>query len=140
LARLLGIDLGRRRIGLAISDPTGKVAQGIETIVVSGIADALEKIKAVIRRYEVERIVLGRPLRMDGTRGLAAHQAEAFGERLSAETGIEVVGWDERLTSVEARRSRSGLPVRRRRLKGELDRAAATLLLQNYLDHRHRLT
>ena len=136
MARLLGIDYGRRRIGLAVSDPTGTIAQGVDTILVSGILDAIKKLALTIKRYDTPQVVLGCPLSMNGSEGPAAQEVRAFGRKLAAETKVEVIEWDERLTSVAAKRSRRGLPLRKRRVKSEVDRTAATLLLQSYLDHQ----
>ena len=133
---MLGIDYGRRRIGLAVSDPTGTIAQGVDTILVSGIKDAIKKLALTIEHYGTRQVVLGCPFRMNGSVGPAAQEVRAFGQRLAAETDVEIIEWDERLTSVAAKRSRQALPLRKRRVKSELDRTAATLLLQSYLDHQ----
>jgi putative Holliday junction resolvase len=135
---LLGIDFGRRRIGLAISDPTGTIAQGIDTVVVTGLRDAVTKVADVIHEYRVDKVILGNPLRLDGSEGPAAMEAREFGERLAAITNIEIIDWDERLTSAAAKRSRQGLPLRKRRQKAGIDRTAAILLLQSYLDFQQR--
>lgn len=128
--RTLGIDLGDKRIGLALSDGLGITAQGLETVR-RGDADALRNI---INENEVSRIVVGLPLNMDGTEGEQAKGALAFAEELRSLFSIVVDMWDERLSTISGERDmiRGGLSRgKRKKLK---DKVAAQLILQNYLD------
>lgn len=130
--RTLGLDYGERRIGVAVSDPTDRFAQPLETLA-SGDA-TLERIAELVRDYEVRRIVVGLPLQMDGHAGPQAGRARRFGQRVARHTGLPVEYVDERLTSVEARRvvaESGGKPGRNRE---RVDRVAAAILLGTFLD------
>jgi putative Holliday junction resolvase len=140
--RLLGVDLGRRRVGLAISDPSGVLARPLTTLHVSNAADALGRVVDAVARYASEEdglaaVVVGVPARLDGSASDETAQAEAFIGALRTRTAVPVVGVDERLTSREAE-SRLALVERDwRRRKETLDAAAAAVILQDYLD-QHR--
>jgi putative Holliday junction resolvase len=134
VGRILGLDLGERRIGMAVSDPLGITAQGLPTLVRAGGAADLEAIASRTQEYEVERIVLGLPLRLDGTAGPAAEAARRFAADLERYSGLPVDLWDERLTTVQAERTLTGAGVRRDRRKASRDRLAAVLILQSWLD------
>jgi len=136
MQRILAVDYGKRRIGLAVSDPLGLTAQGLESILVSSQEDALIKLCALVRRWEVGEVLLGLPVRTDGTEGPEAQEVRAFGERLTAMTGVKVTFWDERLTSRQALRALRDMGRKLKGRKGEVDRISAILLLQGYLDHR----
>ena len=142
MARIMGIDYGERRIGVATSDESGSMATNpLPTIdrkqVKGGIEQAVAKLAT---EWEVAEIVVGLPVNMDGSHGPAAENASAFAEKLAEVSGLPVHTWDERLTTVAAQRVQVdlGLPRGKRREKGRLDRTAALLLLQNYLDFRSR--
>ncbi len=140
--RVLGIDFGLKRVGIAVSDPMGIIAQGIETLandqnLATGIID-------IVKRMDVGKIVVGKPLKLSGEAGSSAEAASKFGkslrDKLSREVpGVDVVEWDERFTTTMAQRTQLELGVKKkeRQKKGNLDRMASQLILQSYLDsHR----
>jgi putative Holliday junction resolvase len=138
--RILGIDVGRRRVGLAISDPSATLARPLATLTIEA-ADAVERVAREVDRLAAEEdglavIVVGVPSRLDGSATEATRDAAAFMAALQARTTIPVVGEDERLSSREAE---SRLAVRERdwrKRKAQLDAAAAAVILQDYLDRR----
>ncbi len=134
--RILGVDYGRRRIGLAVSDALGLTAQGLPTIEATGRANAVAAVCDVAKRQSATEIVVGLPLNMDGTRGELAHAAQAFADELAVLTGIPTRCWDERLTSRAAHRALRETGTRVRGRKGTVDRVAASLLLSSYLTFR----
>lgn len=139
--RVLGLDLGARRIGLALSDPEGRIAFPEGYLERRGLRRDLEALGALIAEREVGAIVVGLPIHLDGRSGPAAASARAFAERLGEATGLPVELLDERWTSVEAERhlrSRGRRTVERRG-RGTVDTVAATLLLSTYLDRRRAL-
>jgi len=137
--RVLGIDVGDRRIGLAISDPSRTLARPLSTLTVAGASDAVDRVAAVLTALQAEddgldAIVVGVPSRLDGTPTTATTRVLAFIEALKSRTTLTVATEDERLTSREAE---SRLAVRERdwrRRKARLDAAAAAIILQDYLD------
>jgi putative Holliday junction resolvase len=137
--RILGIDVGRRRIGLAISDPSGTLARPLATLTVTSPADAVHRVAAEVTRLASEDdglagIVVGMPARLDGSPSSETPGVAAFMTALGARVAVPIVGGDERLTSVEAEsRLAVGEPDWRRRKK-KLDAAAAAVILQVYLD------
>ncbi len=136
--RTLGLDYGERRIGVAVSDPLGVMASAVQTLErVSWKAD-LKRISDLARQHEARRIVVGLPLEMDGTRGERVRIAEVFMTRVRAATGLPVVPWDERLTTVQAERSLLEGDVSRARRREVIDQVAAVILLQAYLDSRRQ--
>ena len=134
-ARILAIDYGDRRIGLAISDPLGITAQGLDTLLVGSRKEAMRRISETIASWKVTAVLLGMPLNMDGSRGERAEKADALAEWLRSGLGLPVVLWDERLTSQAAARTMHQLGVKSRGRKRDLDRVAATMMLQEYLHH-----
>ena len=135
--RTLALDYGERRIGVAISDPTGVIAQPWETIAATaGGRDALERIAELVRANEVGQIVVGLPLHMNGSSGPEAERARAFGERVRARAGVAVDYLDERWTSLEAERALDEAGVKRRDQRGRVDPIAAALLLRTWLERR----
>jgi putative pre-16S rRNA nuclease len=131
--RILALDWGERRIGLALSDPSGVIATGLETLVVRGPEDALARVAQVVVEREVERIVVGLPLLLSGERGAAAVAAESFAAELRARTGLVVETWDERLTSALSQRRLRETGVRTGHARGRVDQGAAVALLESYL-------
>jgi putative Holliday junction resolvase len=129
--RTLGLDYGERRVGVAVSDPTDRFAQPLETLPTDS---TLERIAELVDEYEVRRIVVGLPLQMDGRAGAQAERTRAFGERVAQRTGLPVEYLDERLTSVEAKRVLAEAGGRPGRHKDRVDRVAAALLLGTFLD------
>lgn len=134
--RMLGVDFGDRRIGLALSDPLGVSAHPLMTLKRTTWSRDLTEIRELIRLHEVHRIVVGIPLDMSGARGPRVRLTEGFMERLRGATGLPVVGWDERLTTVQAERVLIAGDVRRARRREVIDQVAAVILLQSYLDAR----
>jgi putative Holliday junction resolvase len=132
--RILALDLGKKRIGLALSDPLGITAQGLPTLQRTRIRDDLAALKEIADRHEVGLLLVGHPLHMSGHAGRQAEGAREFAERLSEYTGLPIRMWDERLTTVEAGRvlRSSGISIEKR--ARAVDRLSAVLLLQNYLD------
>jgi putative Holliday junction resolvase len=137
--RVLGIDLGERRVGLAISDLTGTLARPLAVLAVGGQDDAVMRVAKTVERLTAEEeglasIVVGYPLKLDGSASEGTARVSAFIEALARRTGVPIVAVDERLTSQEAE---SRLAVREkdwRRRKEKLDAAAAAIVLQDYLD------
>jgi len=135
--RWLGLDFGERRIGVAVSDPLAITAQGISVIKRNGsVKKDLELIKEIIHTYEVDGIVLGLPKNMNGGEGPAAEQVRHFGRLLEAASGLKLVYWDERLSTSSAERVLIDADVSRRKRKTMIDRLAAVIILQNYLDFK----
>ena len=135
--RILGIDYGDSRIGVAISDPLGWTANGLETIQAKNqFHKAVEQVATLCKQYEVKIIVIGYPKNMNGTMGERIERTEGFIAALLAICpGLEVVRWDERLTSVAAHRMmRETGATTRNKGKGLVDKIAAELILQGYLD------
>ena len=138
VARVLGLDVGDRRIGLALSDPLGYTAQPLFTLHREGRRADLKSIARVLRKYSVSEVVVGNPLYMSGDQSPQAAKAQAFAEELRTAFRVTVHLWDERLTTTEAHRylddaGRSGARGER---KGIIDQVAAVLILQAYLEGR----
>lgn len=131
--RILALDLGARRIGLALSDELGLTAQGLETMERTNMREDLTRLERLAAEKGVSLILIGNPLRMNGAEGRQSGWVRQFAEKLSAHTGRVVKLWDERLTTVEAERvlRQSGISPQKR--KRAVDRLAAVILLQNYL-------
>ncbi len=133
--RVMGIDYGDSRIGIAVSDPFGWTAQGVETINFKGNDEkAIERIVQLIRQYDVERIVVGYPRNMNGTVGPRAEKTDEFIKLLSSRTDKDIIRWDERLTSVAANRIMHEIGTRTAKKKAIVDQIAACYILQGYLD------
>lgn len=138
MVRYLGIDYGTRRIGVAVSDELGLTAQSLPSLEPSSEEEALSAIRAFIEQYGVLEVVVGLPKNMNGTLGPAAEQAMAFAGRLEEHAAVKVTMWDERLTSRAAERLLIEADLSRAKRKGRVDRMAAALILQGFLDRRHR--
>lgn len=136
--RIMGLDYGERRIGVAVSDELGLTAQGVESYTRQGRRADLAHLAAKAGELGAELIVVGLPLNMNGTRGPAAEEAEAFGRDLARMAGCGVVFVDERLTTAAAQRDLAALDVSRARRRKVVDRTAAALILQGYLDRSGR--
>jgi putative holliday junction resolvase len=137
MRRLLGLDHGKRRIGVAVADSETGMAFARQAIQRRNLDRDLALVRELCSAEGVDRVVIGLPLNMDGSAGPQADEARAFGERLAA-SGLEVVYEDERLSSWEAAQRLADAGRRPERTSGELDSAAARLILQQYLDARHR--
>lgn len=130
--RILAIDYGRKRIGLAISDPMGMMAHGMETLQRRSLRKDLAQLRGIIREQGVGLLVVGNPIHMNGDPSEMSVEAEAFGARLAEESGVEYRMWDERMTSQEAGHllRETGRTVQR---DGGVDRLAAQIILDSFL-------
>ncbi|MDF7683614.1 Holliday junction resolvase RuvX [Lactobacillus sp. ESL0679] len=139
--RLIGLDVGSKTVGVAVSDELGITAQKVETIPIdeAKFSFGMRPLKKIVRQYDADGFVLGLPKNMDGTSGNSVARSKAYGERLIAKFGLPVYYSDERLTTIESRRvlvEEAGMHDRHQR-KEVIDQMAAVLILQNYLDlHR----
>ena len=131
--RVLALDVGDKRIGVAVSDLLGLTAQGVETIFTKGIENDLKRVVELLNYYETDRVLVGDPKRLSGEEGAQAKKAKAFAERLM-EMGYQVRFQDERLTSVSAERVLIGAGIRREDRKRVIDKLAATYILQSFMD------
>lgn len=136
LGRLLGLDVGSRTIGLAVSDPLGITAQGLPTIRRKNKRTDYAALQSVIDQYEVRELVVGLPLRMSGAEGIQSEKMTAFAEELRKEFGLPVHLWDERLTSAEANRLLRETDMSIRRRAAVVDQMAAVLILQAFMENR----
>lgn len=132
-ARVLAVDYGGRRIGLALSDPTGTATRPLPNVQRRDDDQAAREVAALAHAHGASAIVVGLPLRMDGTEGLQAQAARRFADRLRHCTGLPVYLWDERLTTVQVERLLAAGGVRRERRKAVRDGLSAALLLQSFL-------
>ena len=132
--RILALDLGKKRIGLALSDPLGITAQGLPTIQRSNIRADMTALAGIVAEWEVTLLLMGNPLHMSGDAGRQAAYVHEFAERLTAHTGVPLKYWDERLTTVEAHRvlRSSGIGIEKR--ARAIDKLSAVILLESYLD------
>lgn len=133
MSRILAIDFGERRIGLALSDPLGITAQGLPTIDTKKIKDVLAYIKDLVVEKDVAKLVVGMPRNMNGSIGAQGEKVKKFIQKLAHKTEAEVITWDERLTSVQSLKSMKEMGTKQKR-KEVTDRISATLILQSYLD------
>lgn len=136
--RILGLDYGSKTVGVAVSDPLGFTAQGVEIIRKKSenkMRQTLARIEELIAQYQVEEIVLGLPKNMNNTLGDRAEKSLELKETLERRTGLPVVMWDERLTTVSANRVLMETGVRRENRKEHVDEIAAVFILQGYLDY-----
>lgn len=138
--RILGLDYGSKTVGVAISDPMLITAQGLEIIRRESegkIRKTYQRIEEICKEYNVKKIVLGHPKNMDGTDGERAFKTFEFKEALERRTGLPVILWDERLTSVSAENIMIESKIRRENRKQYVDEIAAMVILQNYLESLH---
>lgn len=135
-SRILALDPGTKRIGVALSDELGWTAQPLETFERKSLEADLAHIQELVRRYEVREIIVGMPLQLNGRAGPAAQNAQRFVDALREAVGIPVVPWDERLTTKAAEQVLIDADVSRKKRKVAVDRVAAALLLKSYLEHR----
>jgi putative Holliday junction resolvase len=136
MTRLLGIDIGTRRVGVALSDPTGAIAQSLTVLPRRSWEQILGAIAALIREHGVGTVVVGLPVQLDGVEGEAAAGARKFAERLRAVVEVPVLLEDERLSTAEAERVMLEADVRRSARRARRDAVAAALILQRHLDRR----
>ena len=136
--RIIGLDFGSKTTGVAVSDPFGWTAQGLEIIrrkEENKLRRTLARIEELVNAYQAERIVLGLPKNMNNTLGDRAEKSLAFKEQLERRCGLEVILWDERLTTVAADRAMMEQGIRRENRRQYVDEIAAVFILQNYLDY-----
>ena len=131
---MLAVDPGSKRVGLAVSDPTGTIAQPLATVPAEPHDTLARRLASLAAEREAERIVVGMPRRLDGSYGPEAKAARALGDALRKESGLPVEMVDERLTTAQAERGMIAAGVRRDKRRSSIDRVAAALLLQSHLD------
>ncbi|WHX48012.1 Holliday junction resolvase RuvX [Paenibacillus woosongensis] len=136
--KIMGLDYGDRRIGVAVSDMFGWTAQGVEVIERRREGDEYGRIAELASQHEVEEIVVGLPKNMNGSVGPRGEICKAFAEELRSRIELPVHLWDERLTTVSAQRTLIEADVSRKKRKGIVDKMAAVLILQNYLDSKSK--
>ena len=142
--RILGLDVGERRVGIAISDPTGTIVRTLPTLVRGSHKQDLAAITALVAEHDVELIVVGEPLSLDGTAGAQARRIARYADVLADHLSVPVVSWDERYTTVAAKdillQSRGRKKRRRARSEGHVDAIAAAVILQSYLDSQDSIS
>lgn len=134
MKRLLGLDVGDRTIGVAVSDPLGLTAQGIKTIRRTGIKNDLKEMLNIIEEKNVSKVVIGLPKNMNNTLGPQGEKVKKFAEKLKSKIDIEIAYQDERLSTVSATRTLIEADVSRKKRKDVVDKLAAIYILQTYLD------
>src|SRR5437879_6461310 len=141
LRRVLALDVGSRRIGLAVSDALGITAQGLDTLHRKNKRSDMAELQRIVSTYDIGEIVMGNPLQMSGSEGTQSGKISEFAEQLRHRLGVPVHLWDERLTSAEAHRilDESGQSKDRMQRKGKVDRIAAVLILQSFMESRSTL-
>jgi putative Holliday junction resolvase len=137
--RMMGVDMGSHKIGLAISDESGLIAQSLETIKRKSTEEDLKEITRVVDQFKIEKIVVGLPKNMDGTLGKQAETVLEWIEGLKKRISLPVVTWDERLTTVGATKILLEADLSRKKRKKVVDQLAAALILQGFLDQNRNL-
>jgi putative Holliday junction resolvase len=138
LKRTLAIDYGSKRIGLAVSDGLGITAQGLDTLERTSVEEDIAFLLKLIEERDVGEVVVGYPLRLDGSKGQAAEETSEFAELVRARCGVPVQLWDERLSTAQAEKVMLGADVSRKVRKKSRDRMAAQFILQSFMDARKR--
>lgn len=134
MKRWMALDIGEKRIGVAVSDPSGTIAQGVEVITRTGNQkEDRRRLAELFRAYQCTGLVIGLPLHMNGQAGEEAEKIREFGGLLGKEAGVTPVFWDERLTTVQAKRSLLQMDLSRRRRRQVIDQVAAAILLESFL-------
>jgi len=136
--RTAGLDVGERTIGIAVSDLLGITAQGLDTVRRSDLEADLQHVIDILKDYEVNLVIIGLPKNMNNTIGPSAERAKEFGDELSKRIDIEIKYWDERLTTVSAQKALLEGDVSRKKRKQVVDKIAAVIILQNYMDSTSR--
>ena len=134
MSRYLALDIGKRRIGIALSDALNITAQGFDVIIQDNQEETLGTIKSLVDRYAISKIIIGMPLNMDGTKGESARFAEGFADILKRELSVDIEMIDERLTTVQGERLLLDAGLSRKKRRASIDKIAAQLILQTYLD------
>ena len=132
--RILGLDLGDRTIGVAVSDPLGFTAQGITTIRRKSLQYDIEELKKICKEYNIEKVLLGYPKNMNGTEGPRCEIVREFAEVIKEQLDLPIQFWDERLSTVAAHRAMLEADLSREKRKKIVDKIAAVYILQGYLD------
>lgn len=139
--RILGLDVGERRVGIAVSDPTGTVVRPLQTLVRGSREEDFAVVAALVAEHDVGLVVVGQPLSLNGTEGPQARRVARYMEALATRLPVPVVPWDERFTTVAAheilRQSRRKKKRQRARAGGEIDAIAAAVILQSYMDSQN---
>ncbi|WJQ83514.1 Holliday junction resolvase RuvX [Brevibacillus brevis] len=138
MTRLMGLDVGDKTIGVAVSDELGWTAQGVETIKRQSKEKDFARLSELVSQYQIGAFVVGLPKNMNGTIGPRAEMCQTFGKLLEERTSLPVHMWDERLTTMAAERMLISADVSRQKRKTVIDKMAATLILQGYLDAKSR--
>ncbi len=134
--RILGLDVGDRTIGVAVSDPLGITAQSLTTLKRSTLEKDLQSLSKIIKEWEIDEIVVGLPLNMNGTMGPQGKKALSFKEKLEKATNLPTVFWDERLSTVAAEKILLEADLSRAKRKKNIDKTAAAIILQSFLESR----
>jgi len=137
--RILGIDYGSKRIGLSVCDELGFTAQGLATITRKNKKKDMEEISSFVEKYNVEKIVIGFPVRLDGTEGIQCEKVNRFAGILETRFSIPVIKWDESLSTKEAETILIEANMSRKKRKKVVDKLAATIILQGYLDYLDKM-
>ena len=133
--KILGLDYGEKRIGAAVCDELGMTARGIAIITRTYWKKDIQQIERLVREYEVEKIVIGDPVRLDGTEGIACEKVNMFVNALEKGVSVPIVKWNEALSTKEAEDLLREAEVNRRKRRAIVDKLAAAIILQDYLDH-----
>lgn len=141
MTRILGLDVGTKTIGVAVSDLLGWTAQGVETIRrrPNHPEEDFNRLKELISQYEIGEVVVGLPKNMNGSIGPSGEACQNFAKELESITGLSVILWDERLTTMAAERTLISADVSRKKRKQVIDKLAATIILQGYMDSQKNL-
>ena len=132
--RILGLDIGQKTIGLAISDPLGLTAQGLTTIRRKNKQSDIEELKKVCKEYEVETLVIGLPKNMNNSIGFAGEKIQEFAELIKEEIGLKIEFWDERLTTVAAHKTMNFLDINKNKKRDIVDTISAVYILETYVN------
>jgi putative Holliday junction resolvase len=132
--RIIALDYGNRRIGVAISDPSQMIALPLETLEHKNLISTVQRLAGLIQDYHVDKIVLGYPLSLRGGKTAYTRKVEHFGKKIEVNLGLPVIFWDERFSSVQAQRAMVAMNEKPSRNKAKIDQLAAVLILQNYLE------
>ncbi|TYP50361.1 Holliday junction resolvase RuvX [Thermosediminibacter litoriperuensis] len=132
--RILGLDVGNKRIGVAVSDALGITAQGVGVIERGDVKRDIERISEIVRKFQVRKVVIGLPLNMNGTLGPQGQAVKDFGEKLRHSLNLDVQYWDERLSTAAAEKVLIDADMSRKKRKGVIDKLSAVVILQSFLD------
>ncbi len=134
MSRILGIDFGTRRIGLALSDPTGTLASPLPFLENTGLSEVAVKIKELVQGHGIQTVVVGMPRNMDGTYGPAAQKVREFIAQIQPHLSAKIISLDERLTTAQASRDLSQMGLSQKELRKKVDSSSACLMVQQFLD------